>query len=43
MNVGTAKVSDIPIKNLFKSRTMNTEKLSIDILSNKLQVILYDS
>jgi len=43
MDVGAAKVSGIPIKNLFESITMNTEKLSIDILSCKLQVILYDS
>ena len=43
MDVVAAKVSDIAIKNLFKSSTMNTEKLSIDILSCKLQVILYDS
>jgi hypothetical protein len=43
MHVGTAKVSDIPVNNLFKSSTMNTEKLNIDILSCKLQVILYDS
>lgn len=43
MDVVATKVSDIAIKNLFKSSTVNTEKLSIGILSYKLQVILYDS
>jgi len=43
IDVGAAKVSDIAIKNLFKSSTMNIEKLSIDILSCKLHLILYDS
>jgi hypothetical protein len=32
MDVRAAKDSHIPIKNLFKLSTMNTEKLSIDIL-----------
>jgi hypothetical protein len=43
MDVGAAKVSDIPIQNLFKSIAVNTETLSIDVLTCKLQVILYGS